>query len=232
MDTVDVLAEYVKLFGAQERVCLFDSEEEFQNLLKDEPDVSTEFNPNGPLPFDGLFNKRSVQTRVAKEPVLVETHNESLPDKDVKTKTYVKNNPSATCITDVASASDVTEILDSVTQTGHTLYYLYSNADKKTCMATAHVDDEAKTFVLHKNSLLSLYIDRSSSPTYSVFLARAEIIKTWCTKEADGFRLNRDIFFNSPDTAAWLVLGLAVDGYMMWKDGKGRPLMKKYQYAL
>jgi hypothetical protein len=45
-----------------------------------------------------------------------------------------------------------------------------------------------------------------------------------------GYRMTQDYFFNSPSTAAGVLLGRSANGRMEWKDASGRTL-KEIQEA-
>lgn len=96
-----------------------------------------------------------------------------------------------------------------------------------TCDATGHYDPASKSFILHKDSILSLEV--TSELRYSALdVQRRFFIKKNCIKQSNGYRLLHDTACASPNQAALYALGCKVDGWKEWEDGKGKKLGEVY----
>lgn len=91
------------------------------------------------------------------------------------------------------------------------------------CDATGHYDPVSKSFILHKDSILS--IDVVSELRYSAQDAQRRLfIKKNCIRKPNGYRLLHDTSCNTPDQAALYVLGCKVNGRKEWMDSNGKTL--------
>ena len=91
------------------------------------------------------------------------------------------------------------------------------------CDATGHYDPVSKSFILHKDSILS--IDVTSELRYSAQdVQRRFFIKKNCIKKTNGYNLLHDTASNTPDQAALYVLGCKVNGLKEWIDSYGKTL--------
>lgn len=104
------------------------------------------------------------------------------------------------------------------------LFYIRREFDTNdTCDATGHYDPASKTFILHKDSVLSLEV--TSEIRYSALdIQRRFFIKKHCIKQSNGYRLLHDFACSSPDQAALFALGCKEDGWEEWEDKDGKTL--------
>lgn len=95
------------------------------------------------------------------------------------------------------------------------------------CDATGHYDPVSKSFILHKDSILSLEV--ASKLRYSALdVQRRLFIKKHCIKKYNGYRLLHDTACASPDQAASFVLGIHADGWKEWIGEDGKQLGEVY----
>lgn len=108
------------------------------------------------------------------------------------------------------------------------LFYITRDFDVDgTCDATGHYDPLSKSFILHKDSILSLEV--TSKLRYSALdVQRRLFIKRHCIKKYNGYRLLHDTACASPDQAASFVLGIHADGWKEWIDDDGKQLGEVY----
>ena len=104
------------------------------------------------------------------------------------------------------------------------LFFILRKSDlSRKCDATGYYDEVSKSFILLKDSLLSLEV--SSSFRYSVTDAQRRLfINSNCIKLAIGYKLKKDVTCMSPNQASNFVIGDITDGYKEWKDKEGKTL--------
>ena len=96
------------------------------------------------------------------------------------------------------------------------------------CDAIGHFDPISKSFVLHKDSVLSLDVD--SELRYSALdIQRYFFTNKHCIKKSNGFKLLHDFVCSSPSQAAFYVLGYNVDGWEEWLDDEGKTISELYK---
>lgn len=124
--------------------------------------------------------------------------------------------------------NSIFEILAQYAVKSH-LFYIKREFDvNDICDATGHYDPASKSFILHKDSILSLYV--TSELRYSALdIQRRYFIKKHCIKKTHGYRLLHEISGLSPSQAAFYVLGCNVDGWVEWEDRNGKTLDKVYK---
>ena len=117
----------------------------------------------------------------------------------------------------------ISEILTQLSAKNHLFYIRRQFDTNDTCDATGHYDPASKTFILHKDSVLSLEV--TSEIRYSALdIQRRFFIKKHCIKQSNGYRLLHDNACSSPDQAALFALGCKVDGWEEWEDKDGKTL--------
>lgn len=130
--------------------------------------------------------------------------------------------------------SSLLEILDALKrkknqEESHNHYFFIKRHTKtrSDCDASGFYDSYSKSFVLLKDSLLSL--EATSLYNYSAegVQRRLFIIKN-CVQQHDGYRLKHDINFLSPSQAASFVLGHTSELGLEWVDYEGNTLLEFY----
>jgi hypothetical protein len=89
--------------------------------------------------------------------------------------------------------------------------------------ATAQGRETADGFVVLRGSLARAETTQSIH-AYLIELRRSLQAEGVLEQALDGLRFNRDYLFNSPSTAAGVVLGRSANGRTEWKDAHGRSL--------
>lgn len=90
----------------------------------------------------------------------------------------------------------------------------------KNVLAKGTFNVESKEFQLKKESL----IKKNHTENFKYFLKRNSLIKKYCEECGESYRLNKDIYFNSPTGAAKFCLGYEVNGLICWRNAKGEKL--------
>lgn len=90
--------------------------------------------------------------------------------------------------------------------------------------------DGAEGFVVREGST-AVRAEVPSIHAYLTDLRRALLEQRVLTEAGDKYRLVQDYTFNSPSTAAGVLLGRASNGRVEWKDAKGRSLKEIQQLA-
>lgn len=88
---------------------------------------------------------------------------------------------------------------------------------------TARGYDEAEGFIVLSGSLAAK-IEVPSIPTHLSDLRRLLVSQGVLMEDGDFYRLAQAYTFNSPSTAAGVILGRSVNGRDFWKDSDGRSL--------
>ena len=120
------------------------------------------------------------------------------------------------------------EVNDIIAAKQHFFYIQREFDVNDICDASGHYDPVSNSFILHKDSVLSL--DVTSELRYSALdIQRRFFIKKHCIKKTRGYRLLHEIACLSPSQAAFFVLGCKVDGWVEWEDRNGKTLDKIYK---
>ena len=113
--------------------------------------------------------------------------------------------------------------------TSECMFYISRSVDPlRSCMAIGIYDSISKKFILKEDSLLCL-VCAPSFELSSYSTNRHHFINKYCIKENNGFRLKRDMLFDTPSTAACYVLGRSANGWVEWKNKMGITLDAFYR---
>jgi hypothetical protein len=94
----------------------------------------------------------------------------------------------------------------------------------------ARAIDSPEGFVVRANSTAV----KTETPSIHAFLAelrRALVGKGVLIDSGEKYRLTQDYTFNSPSTAAGVLLGRAANGRIEWKDAEGRSLKERQEQS-
>lgn len=102
------------------------------------------------------------------------------------------------------------------------LFYLNSRGS----IAKGFYDESG--FTVLKGSI----IEFSSAPSFQRKERREQLISEYTSKADGKFILNTDVIFSSPSSAAIFCMGTNSNGWISWKDKKGRTLDEIYRQEL
>jgi hypothetical protein len=95
----------------------------------------------------------------------------------------------------------------------------------------AHAIDNPEGFVVRAGST-AVKTETASIHVYLAELRRALVDKGVLVDAGELYRLTQDYTFNSPSTAAGVLLGRAANGRTEWKDAQGRTLKELQEAAV
>jgi hypothetical protein len=95
----------------------------------------------------------------------------------------------------------------------------------------AHAIDNQEGFVVRAGST-AVKTETASIQVYLAELRRALVDKGVLVDAGELYRLTQDYTFNSPSTAAGVLLGRAANGRTEWKDAQGRTLKELQEAAV
>ena len=108
-------------------------------------------------------------------------------------------------------------------------FYLKKNLSiDRSCDAHGIYNKNKRIFILKAGSVLAL--KPTEAFRYSALgIYREKLIKKFCSEEINGYRLNKDIQFETPTIAASLCLGRQGNGWQDWKNARGESLRDVYK---
>lgn len=123
-------------------------------------------------------------------------------------------------------SGEVKEVI-SLGNTDEKVHYFYIHGDKRFYKAKGYYDEKKQVFVLLAGSILALNPVSSMLP--GSIKKRQEFIADNCIEEANGYRLTKDVVFNSPSQAAIITEGRNTNGWVDWKDEDKKTLDETYR---
>ena len=102
-------------------------------------------------------------------------------------------------------------------------HLFHAKGKKRFADASGYYDETSKSFTILKGSVITLDV----TECFERGPARKEVLKV-CEKLSNGYRLKEDYIFDSPSTAASVVLGSSYNGFKVWKDDDGKKLTDVY----
>ena len=111
----------------------------------------------------------------------------------------------------------------------HDYFYLKKNLTiERSCDARGIYNKNRRIFTLKAGSLLALKPTDAFSHTVSG-IYREKLIQKLCSEEINGYRLMKDIQFETPTIAASFCMGRQGNGWQDWKNSRGESLKEVYK---
>lgn len=157
--------------------------------------------------------------------------------KDIYPNVFTSANDNTQQLTNIVDSlsQPITQIINALENrednTYEDIHYFYINSTNSiddTIRARGYYIPSLKQFVIKGGSLVSSLCSSSFIATPQG-LNRASILTTNCIKTRFGYRLTSDYTFKSPSAAASFALGKSANGWLSWKDTKGKTLDAVYR---